>query len=109
MTDSELRQAFSKGFANPEHLHELLRRTDLQPNRQIDVRANLSQAYLSRQITDDALQRFISQLSKAKNLDQFDQVLAEPLPVIVDTLTTRTEGWKDVLDHLPDAKVLTKA
>ena len=77
MTDSELRQAFSKGFANPQHLHDLLSRTDLPSTHQIDVRNNLSQAYLSRQISDGALQRFASQLSKAKNLDQFDQVLAE--------------------------------
>ena len=76
MTDSELRQAFSKGFANPQHLHDLLSRTDLPSTRQIDVRHHLSQAYLSRQISDDALQRFVSQLNKAKNLDQFDQVLA---------------------------------
>lgn len=77
MTDSELRQAFSKGFANPQHLHDLLSRTDLPSTRRIDVRHHLSQAYLSRQISDDALQRFVSQLNKAKNLDQFDQVLAE--------------------------------
>jgi hypothetical protein len=34
MTDSELRQAFSKGFANPQHLDKLLKRTDLPPDRQ---------------------------------------------------------------------------
>lgn len=33
MTDSELRQAVAKGFANPQHLHELLRRTDLPDDR----------------------------------------------------------------------------
>lgn len=77
MTDSELREVFSKGFANPKHLHELLKRTDLPQNRQENVRRHLSQAYLSGQIQPEALQRFISQLSKAKNLDEFDQVLAE--------------------------------
>ncbi len=41
------------------------------------ARTHLAQAYSSGKITKEALQRFISQLSKAKNLDQFDQVLAE--------------------------------
>jgi len=49
----------------------------LPQDRTIDVRSNLSQAYASGQISNEALQRFISQLSKANNLDQFDQVLAE--------------------------------
>lgn len=77
MTDSELRNAFSKGFANPKHLHELLERTDLPQDRQQNVRTHLLQAHLSGKIPREALQRFISQLSKAKNLDEFDQVLAE--------------------------------
>lgn len=77
MTDSELKQAFRKGFANPQHLTDLLKRTDLAQDRLIAARRNLAQAYNSGKITKEALQRFISQLSKAKSLDQFDQVLAE--------------------------------
>jgi len=78
VTDSELTQAFSKkGFANPQHLTDLLKRTDLPQDRLIDVRTNLAQAYSSGKITKEALQRFISQLSKAKSLAQFDQVHAE--------------------------------
>ncbi|MGB0384191.1 MAG: hypothetical protein ACPGWR_05135 [Ardenticatenaceae bacterium] len=77
MTDSELKKAFRKGFANPQHLTDLLKRTDLPQDRLIDVRTNLSQAHSSGQITKEALQRFISQLSKAKSLNQFDQVHAE--------------------------------
>jgi hypothetical protein len=77
VTDSELRKAFRKGFANPEHLSDLLKRTDLPPDRLMSTRSNLSQAYLSGKIQSEALQRFISQLSKAKGLNQFDQVLAE--------------------------------
>ncbi|MGB0383543.1 MAG: hypothetical protein ACPGWR_01855 [Ardenticatenaceae bacterium] len=77
MTDSELKKAFSKGFANPQHLTDLLKRTDLPQDRLIDVRTNLSQAHISGKITKEALQRFISQLSKAKSLNQFDQVHAE--------------------------------
>ncbi len=77
MTDSELRKLFRTRLANPQHLDELLKRSDLPKNRLQSVRTNLAQAYLSRQIQSEALQRFISQLSKAKSLDQFDQVLAE--------------------------------
>jgi len=77
VTDSEFKQAFRKGFANPQHLGDLLKRTDLPQDRLIDVRTNLSQAYNSGKITKEGLQRFISQLSKAKSLNQFDQVLAE--------------------------------
>jgi hypothetical protein len=77
VTDSELRKVFSKGFANPQHLDDLLKRTDLPKDRQDSVRTNLSDAYLSRQIQNDALQRFVSQLSKAKSWHAFDQVLAE--------------------------------
>ena len=77
MTDSELKQAVSKGFANPQHLTDLLNRSDLPQDRLIAARTNLAQAYNSGKITKEALQRFISQLSKAKSLDQFDQVLAE--------------------------------
>ena len=77
MTDSELKQAVSKGFANPQHLNDLLKRSDLPQDRLMAARTNLAQAYSSGKITKEALQRFISQLSKAKNVDQFDQVLAE--------------------------------
>lgn len=77
MTDTELRQAFSKGFANPQHLTDLLKRTDLPQERQQSVRTHLAQAYIHDQMTKEALQRFISQLSKAKSLNQFDQILAE--------------------------------
>jgi hypothetical protein len=77
VTDSELRKAFRKGFSNPQHLIELLKRTDLPAERLISVRTNLAQAYLSGKIQSEALQRFISQLSKAKGLNQFDQVFAE--------------------------------
>jgi hypothetical protein len=77
VTDSELRKAFRKGFANPQHLSDLLKRTDLPSERLISTRTNLARAYLSGQIVSEALQRFISQLSKAKSLNQFDQVLAE--------------------------------
>ena len=77
MTDSELKVAFSKGFANPQHLQNLLKRTDLPQDRLMNVRTNLSQAYSSGKITKEDLQRFISQLSKAKSLNQFDQVLVE--------------------------------
>jgi len=77
VTDSELKQAFSKGFANPQHLTDLLKRTDLPQDHLQSVRTNLSQAHIYGQIVSEALQRFISQLSKAKSLNQFDQVLAE--------------------------------
>jgi hypothetical protein len=77
VTDSELKKAFSKGFANPQHLTDLLKRTDLPQDRLIAARTNLAQAYNSGKITKEALQRFISQLSKAKSLNQFDQVHAE--------------------------------
>lgn len=45
VTDSELKQAFRKGFANREHLSDLLKRTDLPEDRQKNVRPNLAQAY----------------------------------------------------------------
>lgn len=77
MTDSELKQAFSQGFSNPQHLIDLLKRTDLPQDRLQSARTNLAQARKSGQLTKEALQRFISQLSKAKSLAQFDQVLAE--------------------------------
>lgn len=77
MTDEELRQAVSHGFANPQHLDKLLRRTDLTVDRQKRVRTNLSAAITSGKINSSELQRFISQLSKAKTPNQFDQVLAE--------------------------------
>ena len=77
VTDSELKKLFRKGLANPHHLDHLLKRTDLPNDRLDDVRTNLGQAYLSRQIQSEDLQRFISQLSKAKSLHSFDQVLAE--------------------------------
>ncbi len=77
MTDSELRKAVSKGFANPQHLDDLLKRSDLPQDRLMAARENLAQAYNSGKISKEASQRFISQLSKAKSLDQFDQVLAE--------------------------------
>ncbi|CAB9504799.1 transglutaminase domain-containing protein [Seminavis robusta] len=39
----------------------------------------------------------------------FPRVYIDPLPLIVETLTTRTKSWKDVLDHLPDAEALEEA
>ena len=77
MTEQQLREAISKGFANPEHLDELLARTDLPRKRLQDVRTNLGVAILCAKISNEGLQRFISQLKLATNLDQFDQILVE--------------------------------
>lgn len=77
MNDEELRQAVRRGFANPEHLSELLRRRDLSVDRLKSVRTNLAEAITSAKISSEELQRFISKLSKAKTTDEFDQVLAE--------------------------------
>lgn len=41
MTEEQLRQAMSSGFANPEHLDQLLERTDLPRKRLHDLRTNL--------------------------------------------------------------------
>ena len=77
MTEQQLKEAVSKGFANPEHLDELLARTDLPRKRLQDVRTNLAVAISCAKISNEELQRFISQLKLATNLDQFDQILAE--------------------------------
>lgn len=77
MTDEQLRQTAPKGLANPEHLAELLQRTDLPLDRLQDVRTNLASAITFAKISTEALQRFISQLKSATSLDEFDQILAE--------------------------------
>lgn len=35
--------------------------------------------------------------------EDFRKIYAEPLPIVVETLTTRTDSWSDVMDHLPDS------
>jgi|GEM_PF-4571603 hypothetical protein len=77
MSDEELKVAVSKGFANSNHMEELLRRTDISQDRLLRVRANLSSALSSGQISSENLQAIISKLKSAKTVDEFDQVLAE--------------------------------
>ncbi|BAZ10773.1 hypothetical protein NIES4071_25970 [Calothrix sp. NIES-4071] len=77
MSDEQLQASVSKGFANPNHMEELLKRTDIPKNRLLRVRANLSSALLNNQIHKENLQAIISKLKSAKTIEEFDQVLAE--------------------------------
>jgi hypothetical protein len=77
MTDEQLVGAVNKGFANPGHMEELLKRTDIPKDRFVRLRANLSSALSSNNISSESLQGFISKLKSASTVDEFDQVLAE--------------------------------
>jgi hypothetical protein len=77
MTDEQLVGAVNKGFANPGHMEELLKRTDIPKDRFVRLRANLSSALSSNNISSESLQGLISKLKSASNVDEFDQVLAE--------------------------------
>ncbi|GAA6617838.1 hypothetical protein [Scytonema sp. NUACC26] len=78
LTDEQLFEAVRiRRFANPQHLAELLNRTDISLDLMQQVRVNLSEALNSERFFQDDLQRVISQLNSANSSNRFDEVLAE--------------------------------
>jgi hypothetical protein len=77
LTDQQLIDAVQKGYPNPQHLTELLSRTDLPANIMEQARVNLSIALTSGKYSSDELQGVISQLKGAKTSDEFAEILAE--------------------------------
>jgi hypothetical protein len=78
LSDEQLIAAVQRGgYANPQHMAELLRRTDIPADKLQQARANLSEALNSGKFSPENLQKVITQLSSAKSVDQFDEVLAE--------------------------------
>lgn len=77
MSDEQLQTSVSKGFANPSHMEELLRRSDIPSSSLLRVRVNLSSALSNNQIPSQNLQAIISKLKSAKTIDEFNQVFAE--------------------------------
>jgi hypothetical protein len=66
-----------KGFSNPQHMAELLARTDLSPAQLEKAREALSVALRSGKYTPENLQAVISKLRAADAKNAFDEVLAE--------------------------------
>ncbi len=77
MSDEQLQASVSRGFANPEHMEKLLKRSDIPLSKIFRVRVNLSSALSNNKIHKENLQAIISQLKSAKTVDEFDQVFAE--------------------------------
>jgi hypothetical protein len=77
MSDQQLIGSVQKGFANPEHMSELLARTDLSPSQLEKARDALSVALRSGKYSPDNLQGVISKLKSAAAKDTFDETLAE--------------------------------
>jgi hypothetical protein len=77
MSDKQLLSAVEKGFSNPQHMAELLARTDLSPAQLEKAREALSVALRSGKYTPENLQAIISKLRAADAKNAFDEVLAE--------------------------------
>jgi hypothetical protein len=77
MSDAQLIGAVGKGYANPQHMTELLARTDLSPVQLEKARDALSVALRSGKYSPDNLQGVISKLKSAAAKNAFDETLAE--------------------------------
>lgn len=77
MSDEQLQASVSKGFANPDHMSELLKRSDIPLSTIKRVRINLSSAISNSKISLGNLQAIISKLKSTKTVDEFNQVFAE--------------------------------
>ena len=77
LSDSELIAAVQRGYPNPEHMRELLARTDLAPELLQQARRELSTAINSGKYSSGNIQRVITQLRSGRNADQFAEALAE--------------------------------
>jgi hypothetical protein len=77
MSDKQLIGAVENGFANPQHMSELLARTDLSAAQLEKSRDALSVAFRSGKYSPENLQVIISKLKSSAAKDTFDEVLAE--------------------------------